>query len=70
MRADTCHRLGAGATLSLDSSGAGLKSSPMEQKKTQAEQRKARLVKALKANLARRKAKDKAGKKPVKQAPD
>ena len=42
----------------------------MEQKKTQAEQRKARLVKALKANLARRKAKDKAVKKPAKPAAD
>jgi hypothetical protein len=42
----------------------------MEKKKSTSETRKVRLAKALKANLQKRKAKDKALKKPAKPAGD
>ena len=56
MRADTCHSWGAGATPSLDAFAAVQQISHMSTKKETAEARKQRLAKALKANIARRKA--------------
>ena len=56
MRADTCHSWGAGATPLLDASVGVPQICCMSTKKESAEARKQRLAKALKANIARRKA--------------
>ncbi len=69
-RAETCHRRGIEATLGLDACHEHLKIFPMKPKQTSAEVRKARLAKALKANLGRRKARAKALKKPPERAGD
>ena len=56
LRADTCHRWTGFATPSLDGFGQEAENIWMTQQKTAQEQRKERLAKALKANMAKRKA--------------
>ncbi len=63
-RGDTCHRGHLHATLMLDELAPGPQNPPMTKKPTAAETRKARLAKALKANLQKRKAQAKARKLP------
>jgi hypothetical protein len=64
-RADTCHRRLAGATPSLDGRAGVIGNWGMSSKQTSAEERKARLAKALKRNIARRKAPAKPKSPPV-----
>ena len=54
-RADTCHRRRAGATPSLDARQVTAENRKMTGRKTTSEERKERLAKALKRNIARRK---------------
>ncbi len=55
-RADTCHRWHRFATPSLDGGAARAENSVMSEQKQAQERRKQRLAKALKANMAKRKA--------------
>ena len=55
-RADTCHRRLPGATPSLDGGRVRPENCGMTAKKTSSEERKERLARALKRNIARRKA--------------
>jgi len=59
LRADTCHRWRGFATPSLDGGGRTPRILSMTAKKSSADARRQRLAKALKANIARRKAKAK-----------
>ena len=68
-RADTCHRRRACATPSLDARRVRAENRKMTGRKTTSEERKERLARALKRNIARRKEQGK-DRKPAANPPD